>query len=468
MMERLLVVIPADLLQALAAPGGGQVAIVIGAGCSIEPPTGMPLAGDLSEETERQLVLDNVLLAGQCANPRDLSALAQLVFDETGSQESIVQRFPLEQMRLARPNSGYKFLVALMVERAVSHVLSLNFDLAVQNAASELGLNIAVISQSGQQVPVRSAVVHLHGTANSASGELILRADVIDAGWKGQWEEIVAQQVLGAPAILFVGLGSAAPVLTATVEMIQGALDGNKTLYQADVSAFANNFFAQQLLIPEERFIQGGWNAVLAKMAERIAADQVHKLRTHGRELLAENMHDQGDQDSFDGLASRCRPLSLLALGKLRAFGVLEPRQLYRPHRREDDEMLAEPLLKLAQLVQHFDMSAEPTPAGTWVLMRQNRTVGQLVLASGGGVRRLAALEPRARAVCDLVAEHSVAPPDFVLVGGVAPGAVQLSHIDIVGDADPTDIIDGPIGTPVISANDADFMQRIGELLHAA
>ena len=85
------------------------------------------------------MVLNGRLQANQCQDPSDLAALATLVHQLCGnSQAELVQCFPINRMRLAKPNLGYKLLVALMAEGAISYVLSLNFDLAVQNAAAEL------------------------------------------------------------------------------------------------------------------------------------------------------------------------------------------------------------------------------------------------------------------------------------------------------------------------------------------
>jgi len=466
--EELLVTIPAELLHAIAAPGGGRVAIVIGAGCSVEAPTEMPLAAPLAHDVERRLVLEGVLQQGQCDDPWDLAALATLVWQKTGTQAALVHRFPLDRMRLAKPNLGYRLLVALMAEGAVTHVLSLNFDLAVQNAATELGSDISIIDAAGQAVPVRAAVVHLHGNANSDSEQLVLRLEEIDQGWFGQWEQIVVQQILGAPILLFAGLGSAAPVLTSTIGLIQKALDGGKALYQADIGDYDANHFAEQLNIAPEHYIQGSWCTVLAKLAERVAAEQAHALAVNGTSLLKENGVPDADRDRFNVLAGRFQNLSLLALGKLRAFANLDVRRVYRPHEQRDDELIAEPMVKLAQLAEHLGFEAQPTSGGTWRLMRNGQLVAQLVLASGGGVRRSAALEPLLKRVCDYIDENSPMGLDFVLVGGLAAGEHHLQHVDIIADQNPADIIGGPSTPPLISANDPEFVRRVGILLNAA
>ena len=463
-----MVSVPAELLQRLAAPGGGQVALVIGAGCSIAHPTAIPLAGDLAEEAVRQLILNGRLQPGQCQNPRDLGALASLIYQLSGGQTELVQTFPLDHMRLAMPNAGYKLLIALMAEGAISHVLSLNFDLAVQHAASALGVEIETVMATGGQVPVRPTLVHLHGNANSHPDDMVLRVEDITVGWIDGWQQVVAQQILGAPVVLFAGLGSAAPVLTATIEMIQGALAGNKILYQADPSSFDTNGFAAQLQIPEERYIIGNWNDLLRKLGERIAADQIAALSANGAALLGENAFQQSDCDRFALLVGKHDNLSLLALGKLRAFAELDVRKLYRPHSLRDDELIAEPMVRLAHLAERLGFEAYPTPAGTWVLKRGDQQVAQLVLATGGGVRRMAAIEPRAKDVCDCIEENSPTPLDFILVGGVVADVPALGHVDLIADEDPADIIGGLTRPMLVSANDEGYIDVIGRLLNVA
>jgi hypothetical protein len=110
--------IPPELFSAITAQGGGRLAIVIGAGCSCEPPTQMPLARELSLEAHRKLVHEGVLNTGECADPTDLASLATLIFRKTGSQAALIRQFPVDKMRTARANEGYRMLIALMLEGA--------------------------------------------------------------------------------------------------------------------------------------------------------------------------------------------------------------------------------------------------------------------------------------------------------------------------------------------------------------
>jgi hypothetical protein len=85
--------LPAELLQAISSPGGGKVALIIGAGCSVEAPTSIPVSSTISLEIHRLLVADGVLQDGDCSDPTDLSLVADAVFSRKHSQREVVERF---------------------------------------------------------------------------------------------------------------------------------------------------------------------------------------------------------------------------------------------------------------------------------------------------------------------------------------------------------------------------------------
>jgi hypothetical protein len=250
--------------------------------------------------------------------------------------------------------------------------------------------------------------------------------------------------------------------------MIQGALGGNKALYQADVVPFAQSGFAAQLGIAEQRYVQGSWDAVVTRLAERIAARQVDALSHNGHALLSENDHDEDDLQRFADMVEKLKGHSLLTLGKMGAFADLDCDRLYRPHSDHDDEFISEPLLRLVHAAENFGLDAEPTPAGTWTLRRNGQAVAQLMLATGRGVRRMAALEPRAKAICTTIADNSPIPVDIVLIGGLIDAVPPFDHIDLIADEEPDDIIGGLVGPLLVSANDPYYIDRIGGLLNVA
>jgi hypothetical protein len=84
--------LPAELLQAVSSPGGGKIALIVGAGCSVEAPTSVPVAEQCSIEVHRRLLADGVLQKGDCTDPADLSVVAEAVFAKKNSQRDVVER----------------------------------------------------------------------------------------------------------------------------------------------------------------------------------------------------------------------------------------------------------------------------------------------------------------------------------------------------------------------------------------
>ena len=323
---------------------------MIGAGCSVESPTEVPLARPLSIEAYRRLVSDGVLNEGDCDDPSDLSSLATVVYEKTGSQAALVERIPMDLFRVAKPNSGHLVLVALMLEGAISHVLSLNFDLAVQNAAAQLGVQIRVVDAVGTPIPNTSTIVQLHGSAAGSSESLILRKATLDLEWRASWKQVVAHQILAAPNVLFVGLGSAAPVLSETVALIAEAIGNNKTFYQAGRDAHEQNYFAQQLQIPSARYMESTWCELMDALSKRVTQEQVHLLLNNGTAILTGNGAGPVELASFAAIAGLLTQVPLLGLGKLRAYARLRTREQYTVRSDDDDNWMVAPLMALKNL----------------------------------------------------------------------------------------------------------------------
>lgn len=153
-------VLPTKLLEAIAHEDGGRVVIVVGAGCSFEAPTSLPLASTCAENAHRRLILDGVISDGDCPNAKDLSSVADAVKQAKGTQAPLVERLPLTKFRSAEPNEGHLLAAAMMREQAVKAVVTLNFDLAISTALAILG-NREVITLTGPQDHHRMGIVNL-------------------------------------------------------------------------------------------------------------------------------------------------------------------------------------------------------------------------------------------------------------------------------------------------------------------
>jgi hypothetical protein len=430
----------------------------------------MPLARQLSIEAHRKLVHEGVLNAGECADPTDLAGLATIVFQKTGSQAALIRQFPVDRMRVARANEGYRMLIALMLEGAVSHVLSLNFDLAPQNAAVELGEIVTIIDRPDVLIPMTKTVVHLHGSVNSANEDWVLRTEVINSDWKLRWQEVVARQILAAPNVLFAGLGSAAPVLSETVAMITAAV-GQKTFYQADIGEYAHNDFARQLNVPEDRYIHGSWCEVMSRLAAHMAEEQAHTLATNGAAVLRENGASDEELTAFRGIVDQLRAVTLLALGRFRANAQLNLASRYLPRTQQDEEWTALPLKALAGISAETGLTAVPASTGMWLLKNGNRMRAQVLIVTGRGTRRMSALETSIRNLSRAIAEDTGMGPDIVLVGSVIPdvplGSVSAPSDIVDGEEAAADIITGPGSPYILSVDSGTAVEDAKEWLNA-
>src|SRR5258708_38884426 len=101
------------------------------------------MARECAEPAHAALVRDGVLAQGECANPSDLSAVADAVWRKSGRQRDLVERLPLAKFRHSEPNAGYLFAAALLRERAIASIVTLNFDMTMSHG-------LAVVTSQAQ------------------------------------------------------------------------------------------------------------------------------------------------------------------------------------------------------------------------------------------------------------------------------------------------------------------------------
>jgi len=432
--------VPADLLHALAECQG-RVVLVIGAGCSIEQPTGLKLSSVYAVEAMRQLVLDGVLDEGDCDRPEDLSLVASAVWERHGTQVPVVERLPRGEFRTARPNDGYLIAAALLREGAVSCVLTLNFDLAMSTALTDLSASEVQVIVGPQHLAElgSSTVIYLHRNVDEDDAERwILRREALEDEWRDDWQEVVTRRVMAAPVTVFAGLGSPAAVLTETVTRIRAAVsDALKTYVVDPADATA---FQAALNLPPESHLQSGWVDFMRRLGARVAAEHCAGLETAAHALCAEHGWDDEAQHA-PSVCSRFTELGLVLSGKLRALWLLDA-QGYAP----DDArraLIADLLLGIGLVERELQASAHFRDDGA-VEFRQDATiVASVLVVSGGGTRRWAALEPRVRAVAGGLRADT--RPAYAILGGVQgarPEQIAPPEDILMGDSDG-DIIAG-------------------------
>jgi len=303
--------------MAAAMPGDQRLTLVIGAGCSIEHPTGMPSGGDLAEQAHQKLTLTRVIQA--VANPRDLSKVADAVKAANhGLQAALIDVLPIDEMRIAKPNSGYLIAAAMQIDRVVGSTVSLNYDQAGINAFSVLGAGgIKVVHGIADVGSIRPQnFVFLHGSAALPGEDWVIGTDALDGEWISTWREVVAQLVLTTPVVVFAGLGSPAALLTSTVSKIRAALPGQTASYLIE-PAPGRSDFADALALQDGHQLTCGWCEFMDSCAEVLLGAHLQNVNNTLPvvRLQAGTVANADVESVFDSV----RQMGLVGYGRLRA-----------------------------------------------------------------------------------------------------------------------------------------------------
>lgn len=436
--------LPADLLHAIAHAGGGRVVLVIGAGTSFEAPTSLPLAQESSVEVHRRLVAEGVLANGDCESPEDLSCVADAVVAATGSQRGLVERLPLGRFRHAEPNEGSLIAAALLRERAIGCVMTLNFDLGMSAALTSLGAGDDVGVVSGPDEHHRLAgvnLIYLHRNVDANPETWILRTAALEEEWRGRWEEIIANRVIAGPVTVFAGLGTLAGVLVETTVRIRGAIPAGARAFQVDPGERTESPFFARLDLPAEAYLRMSWRDFMSQLADRLVEEHRNELYAACQRLIAAESWDDPDPRE---LSERLAALGLLSLGRVRARWSLDSSP-YVPRHLVTVDWLADLLLAVGLIEMNTGAHAAIDDDGVIELRRGDRTLGSVIMASGRGVQRWLALEAE-------IGRHAFRrrrrdpSPRFAVVGGVQgerPAQVAPPSNVVRGDEQES-IVSGP------------------------
>jgi len=422
----------AELLRNIADESGGRVVLIVGAGCSIDHPTNLELSRDLSSRMHSGLVTDGILDGTECADPTDLSLLADAVHDKTDGQIELVRRFPIAEMRLARPNSGHLLAAAMLVEGAIGHVLTLNFDLAMTNALTEIGAGTTIEVIAGQQDFARVGrqnLIYLHRNVDAPHSEWILRTVALDEYWIDSWQDVLATKVLSVPVTIFAGLGSPARVLTDTVGRIRNAVPEASFTYLVDPADDANSSFARALGVDDDSIIAMTWVQFMAELSDRVVIEQKDRLESACRSIVA----DEGwEPEDVPDLCRRFCDIGLLQAGYLRSRWILDRRK-YAPEGSDDNRAwLADLLMAVGLAERKTDTKAVFFADGVVEFRRDQTILGSVKIAHGRGHYGLIAVE--AKLEIATASDAHDPKPDAILVAGVTDN--RGTHV-----APPRDIV---------------------------
>lgn len=441
--------IPADISNALVDPGGGKVTLVIGAGCSKESPTSLPLSGECSVEAHRRLIEDLVLEQGDCSNPSDLSEVAEVVFAKTGSQDDLVKRLPRAEFKNAKANSGYLVAAALLREQAIQDVLNLNFDHAAMHALADLNVrsHVSVIAGPEDHDQMGTCnVVYLHRDANAPPDKWVLRKSELDKAWEDAWEQYVAARILAVPIVIFLGLGSPAAVLLDTCLKIQGAITGQK-VFLVDPRDLADSPFGTALGIQAAEHVQEGWSAFMEAVGARVAIEHVAKLR-----LAITTLSDREGipPEDCEGLLAELLRVGLVALGTARSAWIADEPG-YSPANASDPELVADLLLGLATLQRLTGTEALVEQTGNVTLFKETSPATVVVPITGRGTKGLATIEAAAANRVAMVRPYETC---VVLATGLTASIPEVSlPADIAAPPPANDILNPRKGAVYVTGS---------------
>ena len=419
---------------------------VLGAGCSVEPPTSLPLAPECSLAAHQRLVDDGVIAEGACADPSSLEDVADLVVATTGSKSDLVSRLPRQRFRLATPNRGHDILAALMDERIVRAALTTNFDFAINAALAKAGIDdVTLIDGADDHQDLGNAsVIYLHRSAYAPEEEWVLTSDEVHKGWENAWNEMLAGAVLTAPAVVFIGMGTLVGVLLASATRVREAVPDARSVFQVDLMPREESK-AFEVLRPEaDNYIQMGWIAFAEELGERVNQQHLLELVASCEVLVSGN--DWGDidvQQIKDGLAAG----GLLAFGSARARWFLEDGD-YLAWRRIRPAWIAEFVIALEK--SRIELAAEIGLAGdgTVAFTKDGRALGALGYLHGQSSMRWSQLHSELSHRQQRMGNQQETAEAFVVAGveGLQPAQFSTPN-DIVAQSEPVDVM-APIADP--------------------
>lgn len=427
--------LPSDLLRAAAA-GDGRLVLVLGAGCSCDWPTSLPLADELSEGCHRQLINDGVLPDDAELDGTDLSAVARAVFDRTGGHRELIERFGPNRFRLAEPNSGYMVAAALFREGVTYAVMTLNFDLAATTALASVGADeVSVIRgpEDHHRLGARN-LIYLHRNIESAPDDLILRTEQLENEWRDNWTEIVAQRVLGSPVVVFAGLGAPAAVLVETARRILTALGEEARVYVVDPSPYERSRFFAALDLSPDCYIRLGWNAFMDLIAARVVEEHRADVERSCREFARAHSFEPED---VSALCHAMATLGLLGFGRLRARWFFAD-STYARYPRDADQtrlQLADLVSALAAIERLCGRRARVGEDGVVHFLASEGSSPAVLVASGGGWMQWTLLMGKLHRRLERLRKTGIYI-DGALVCGASGERAQVVPDDIAGEGD--------------------------------
>ncbi|WP_263788821.1 SIR2 family protein [Salinibacter grassmerensis] len=342
--------LPPPLNQDFADHGGHSITLILGAGCSFDGRTDLPLSKAVSQRVYQELVDDGYLEEDFCDDPSDLSEVAEAVSQVTGGLEPIVGHIRQRFLHVDA-NEGHQIAAAMMREGIISCVITLNYDDAMSQALGDVsGQEVSEIRSVSTQSDFGDInLVYLHGKADADNpNDLVMRTGQLN-NWQETWGEAIVQSQLIRSSTVFAGLGTPVKVLTETAKKLHNTFSSASTFYQVDPSPYEQENedgelekapLADAIGIQEGQYVSCGWNAFMRKAGKRALIRQVRDLCNECADMAWNDeraLFDAMDPEEQTDLEERIKSYlhsgstSFLDLGRLRAHWFLMSEK-YTPH----------------------------------------------------------------------------------------------------------------------------------------
>ncbi|WP_105185125.1 hypothetical protein [Micropruina glycogenica] len=394
----------------------------------------------MSMDAHHRLVNDGLLSPGDVVNDWDLAELADVVWNKFGSQKELTDRLPRHDWRMAEPNRGHHEAAALLAEGAVRSVLTINYDLAQEHALVDVNgrSTMTTVVRGPEDTDSLSGrtLVYLHRSCDADSKDWILRASIIADTAIQVWESAIADSILMSPVVVFVGLGSPAPILAETVSRL--VTRTGISCYLVDPTepdpTDSTTFYAS--LNGSATHIGMTWCDFASELADRLRDDVVGRLLDASCTRLSEL---GGHSNAWPALRTAMLKVPLHQLGRKRASWLLR-RQTYCLETEVDTALLGDLFAAVAAV-------AEAVHATSIAL--DGRGNVRLGMVSGNTVpMRIANVAGQSTwntVATELSRELDAWPaPDYRLVLFSNPDPTpDLAPIDLVRSGDPVDLIRG-------------------------
>lgn len=421
--------LPAPLVAAISA-ADGRVALVIGAGTSVELPTGIQASRDLSVDAYRSLIRQGILAEGDCREPEDLAKLADVVVAKTHGRGALVRSLPIDQFRTGNPNRGHLIAAALLREQALSAIVTLNFDLTLPSAVGRVGgggeISIIKGPEDQARLGVRT-VIFLHRNAYANEEQWILTTEDLATAWRDGWVDAIAARVLSGPVTVFAGIGTRVYSLVESASQLRRKIPGGCVLYNVDIAPQGESEFFRALGLGDDAYLQRGW----CDFMERLSAILVEQ---HADELTAiARARGEAFGVSAANVAGLCRQLKesgFLDMAQVRARWLMS-RNEYDPRRGNDPAYMADIIVAIEIIQRATGRVPVIREDGVVDFCDGPRVVASTLVASGRGLRGTIAVEAELQVRAATWRKHSPRPGYAVLAG-----VVQGHEHDIAAPAD--------------------------------